>query len=320
MLADCSRHAEDDTDDELRALREEVMRLRAFSRDVAHQMIGASSSMSHLAALSELALDRGEPERLATFLDLMRDESAAASALVEALMALAEPPQPPQDCDVVSLSACVAKAQRQLILAGRHESTAATPVVVGHLPMVWGNEALLTQVFVNLMGNALKFSRRSTNGRVEVFAQKHDDEVAICVHDNGVGFDDAQAERMFEPFHRSHGSAYPGHGLGLTVVRSIVEHHGGRVWAESQPGRGARFSVSLPVCSPIHMPNRLPPWADRPLDEEQSESFIDEARMAAWSHAFVASPDEVREAVRRVGSDVQGMGRYLLGLRPAMAQ
>ncbi|WP_374564544.1 ATP-binding protein [Ideonella sp.] len=318
MLADSQRPADDAQ--EIRALREEVVRLRAFNRDVVHQMIGASSSMNHLAALGELALERGEPERLSTFLSLMREESAAADALVEGLMALAESPCQPADCEVVSLSACVANAQRQLILAGRHESTAATPVVVGHLPMVWGNEALLTQVFVNLIGNALKFSRRNPNGRVEVFAQKQDDQVAICVHDNGVGFDDTQAERMFDPFHRSHGSAYPGHGLGLTVVRSIVERHGGQVWAESQPGRGARFSVSLPVCSPIHLTNHLPAWADRPQDAEQSESFIDEARLSAWSNAFVASPEDVREAVRRVGSDVQGMGRYLLGLRPAMTQ
>ncbi len=319
MPADSRQRPADDAD-ELMALREELERLRAFNRDVVHQMIGASSAMSHLAALGELALDRGEPERLATFLGLMREESAAANALVEGLMSLSEPTQLPEGSEVVSLSACVAQAQRQLILAGRHESTAATPVVVGHLPMVWGNEALLTQMFVNLMGNALKFSRRSTNGRVEVFAQKLSDEVAICVHDNGIGFDDAQAEHMFEPFHRSHGSAYPGHGLGLTVVRSIVDRHGGRIWAESQPGRGARFSVSLPVCSPIHMPNHLPAWADRPQDAEQSESFIDEARLSAWSNAFVASPEDVREAVRRVGSDVQGMGRYLLGLRPAMTQ
>ena len=314
------RRPTDDLADELQALRQEVLRLRAFNRDVAHQMVSASSSMSHLAALSELALDRGEPERLSTYLGLMREEAASANALVDGLAALADQTLSSDDCDVVSLSACVAKAQRQLILAGRHESTAATPVVVGHLPLVWGNETMLTQLFVNLIGNALKFSRRNTSGRVEVFAQKQGDEVAVCVHDNGVGFDDDQAERMFDPFHRSHGAAYPGHGLGLAVVRTIAERHGGRVWAESQPGRGARFSVALPVCSPADKTGYIPPWADRPQGEEQSESFIDQARLNAWSQAFVASPDEVREAVRRTGSDVQGMGRYLLGLRPAMAQ
>ena len=92
------------------------------------------------------------------------------------------------------------------------------------------------------------------------------------------------------------------------------------MWAESQPGQGARFSVALPVCSPADPTGYVPPWADRPHDETQADNFIDHARLSAWSHAFVASPDEVREAVRRVGSDVQGMGRYLLGLRPALAQ
>jgi signal transduction histidine kinase len=302
-----------------RALHEEIHRLRAFNRDVAHEMISAVASMNHLAALGEFALHRGDPARLETFLTLMREEAASATALVDCLMAMTEHGLPLPSCQPVSLGECVAKAQRNLILAGRHESTATTPVVAGVLPLVWGNETLLTQMFVNLIGNALKFSRRNPNGRVELFAQERGDHVAICVQDNGVGFDDQQAMRMFEPFHRSHGASYPGHGLGLSVVRAIIERHGGQVWAESEPGCGARFFVSMPTCSAMRGTGQ--PRASSPQSEEEpAGQTADETQLMAWAHAFVASPDQVREAVSRVGTDVQAMGRYLLGLRPSTPQ
>jgi signal transduction histidine kinase len=297
---------------DMQVLREEIHRLRGFNRDVAHEMVSCVASMNHLAALGELALQRGDPARLETFLALMRQEAASATVLVDSLKALSEEQLPLPSCRPVSLAECVARAQRNLILGGRHEATASTPVVMGKLPQVWGNDVLLVQLFVNLIGNALKFSRRNPNGRVEVYAQQHGDQtVAICVQDNGEGFDEHQGRGLFEPFHRGHGAGHPGHGLGLSVVRSIAQRHGGRVWAESEPGCGARFLVSLPVCSGLDAAEAGTGGGDE---------FDDPAQLAAWGHAFVASPEQVRDAVQRVGTDVQAMGRYLLGLRPTPPQ
>jgi signal transduction histidine kinase len=310
--------------EDIQALREEVERLRRFNRDVAHEMLGAVASMTHLAALGELALQRGDPARLETMLRLMREEASAATGLVDGLVALGEQALPPATCEVVSLAGCVAKAQRNLILTGRHEATATTPVHVGHLPRVWGHEMLLVQLFANLIGNALKFSQRNPNGRVEVFAQGYGDQIAVCVRDNGIGFDPSQADRLFEPFHRGHGASYPGHGLGLSVVRSITERHGGRVWAESEPGQGACFYVCLPICSDMGLAGGPPPAPRRAADESEDagadQEELDDVRLGDWAHAFVASHDQVRDAVRRVGTDVQAMGRYLLGLRPSTPQ
>ncbi|MGM9486118.1 ATP-binding protein [Ideonella sp. YS5] len=312
-----------ETSHDLQALREEVERLRRFNRDVAHEMLGAVASMTHLAALGELALHRGDPARLETMLRLMREEAAAATGLVDGLVALGEHALPPASCEVVSLAGCVAKAQRNLILDRRHEATANMPVHVGHLPRVWGHETLLVQLFTNLIGNALKFTQRNPSGRVEVFAEGYGDQIAVCVRDNGIGFDARQADRLFEPFHRGHGASYPGHGLGLSVVRSITERHGGRVWAESEPGQGARFYVCLPICSDMGLAGGPPPAPRRAADESEDEADreeLDDVRLGDWAQAFVASPDQVRDAVRRVGTDLQAMGRYLLGLRPSTPQ
>jgi len=101
-------------------------------------------------------------------------------------------------------------------------------------------------VLANLIGNAIKFTRDSDSGRIEIGASSVQGGVEVYVRDNGVGFEAAAAERLFTPFTRLHGERFDGHGVGLSIVRRAVERHGGRVWAESQPGQGAVFRFSLP--------------------------------------------------------------------------
>lgn len=110
-----------------------------------------------------------------------------------------------------------------------------------------GDAVLLTQVMQNLLGNAWKFTSGSDRATVEVLAQLLPDGcTAYCVRDNGVGFEMAHASRLFGAFERLHLSTeFPGTGIGLAMVRKIIERHGGRVWAESSPGSGARFFFTL---------------------------------------------------------------------------
>lgn len=114
------------------------------------------------------------------------------------------------------------------------------------LPVVQGDRALLWQVFDNLIGNALKFSARSDAPSVEIRAELRAGEVLISVADNGVGFDMRYAHKLFGVFQRLHTMReFEGTGIGLATVHRIVERHGGRVWGEGTPGKGARFSVAL---------------------------------------------------------------------------
>jgi signal transduction histidine kinase len=101
-------------------------------------------------------------------------------------------------------------------------------------------------VFQNLISNAVKFSHG--NPRVEVSAKRVEASWWFAVSDNGIGMEPSKAEEIFEPFHRLHGEgAYPGTGIGLAVCERIVEQHGGRIWAESEPGKGSTFRFTLPV-------------------------------------------------------------------------
>jgi signal transduction histidine kinase len=131
------------------------------------------------------------------------------------------------------------------MLAGPIEQSAGD-VTVEDLPVILGDARKLRQVFLNLIGNALKFSEGPP--RVRVSAEVQGTTAIFAVTDNGIGMDPGQAERIFQPFHRLHGEEeYPGTGIGLAVCERIIEQHGGRIWAQSAPGEGSTFRFTLPV-------------------------------------------------------------------------
>jgi light-regulated signal transduction histidine kinase (bacteriophytochrome) len=124
----------------------------------------------------------------------------------------------------------------------------ATKVEIGPLPVVVADRSMLRRAFVNLVGNAFKFSERTPEPRVAVSAEWMHREVVICVADNGVGFDMRYAKKLFGVFQQLHGpNEFEGTGIGLAIVQRVAERHGGRVWAEAQPGSGARFYFALPA-------------------------------------------------------------------------
>ncbi len=103
----------------------------------------------------------------------------------------------------------------------------------------------LQQVVCNLVGNAMKFT--PPGGRIRVAAQAASEEIEVSVEDNGTGMSEAELERIFEPYWQAQRTASLGAGLGLKIAKGIVEAHGGRIWAESAPGRGTTFHFTLPV-------------------------------------------------------------------------
>jgi PAS domain S-box-containing protein len=114
------------------------------------------------------------------------------------------------------------------------------------LPVITGHEHDFVQLFQNLLSNALKF-RGTEAPRVHVSCQERNGEYVISVEDNGVGIPAEHRERVFGVFKRLHGRDIPGTGIGLAICRRIVERNSGRIWVDSEPGRGATFRFTLPV-------------------------------------------------------------------------
>lgn len=146
----------------------------------------------------------------------------------------------------VRLEKVVGEAQDDLEELLRETGGIAT---VASLPAVWGDKVQLRQLFLNLLGNALKFRKPGTPPRVAVDGAPARDREGfweISVRDNGVGFDEKYADRIFKPFERLNGNRFEGTGIGLSICEKVVSRHGGTIAVRSKLGEGTTFVVSLP--------------------------------------------------------------------------
>ncbi|MFO1413568.1 MAG: ATP-binding protein [Burkholderiales bacterium] len=123
---------------------------------------------------------------------------------------------------------------------------ANSQVVIGDLPVVEADRTMVRQILANLVGNALKFSSKAPDPRVEIVPDGAAGVPAVVVRDNGVGFDPQKSQRLFGLFQRLHTEkAFPGTGVGLAIVKRLVERHGGTITCQSAPGQGASFRFTL---------------------------------------------------------------------------
>jgi light-regulated signal transduction histidine kinase (bacteriophytochrome) len=118
---------------------------------------------------------------------------------------------------------------------------------VGALPAAVGDPSLMRQVWINLLGNAIKFSSKKERAAIKVSGDLQEGELVYAVEDNGAGFDMQYVEKLFGVFQRLHSTgAFEGTGVGLALVQRVIRRHGGRVWAEGEVDGGATFYFALP--------------------------------------------------------------------------
>lgn len=248
-LRDLNESLEQRVTERTRELRNIIDSLESFNSMVSHDLRGPLGGMAGLSGVALSALDAGDTERARRLFEAIQTQSSNLSELVSDLLALARVSHVELRKQPVALDALVDESLRHLELC--HGEGHAMSVQVESLPVVSGDKALLRQVLVNLLGNALKFSRQSAQPLVRVWAETTPGGgVKVAVRDNGVGFDATRSKDLFVPFKRLHDDHdFEGTGLGLTLVHRIVERHGGKVGADSQVGQGATFWFSLPAAA-----------------------------------------------------------------------
>lgn len=247
-LADTNASLEAQVEARTRELHDVIAGLESFNSHVSHDLRGPLGGIGGLARLAGEALQRGDTAAVQRLLTPIAQQAADSGRLVDALLLLAR-----------SGDVALNKAPLDLTRLTREVTNSLQPVAdtahrpptveFGELPVVEADEALLRAVMTNLIGNALKFSAGRADGKIRISADRTPGLVTVTVADNGVGFDSGSAAALFQPFTRLHGAKFAGAGIGLTIVRRIVERHGGKVWAAGQPGAGAAFTFTLPAAS-----------------------------------------------------------------------
>jgi light-regulated signal transduction histidine kinase (bacteriophytochrome) len=198
---------------------------------------------SYLELLNSRAQERlGVEER--EFIGYAVDGARRMQTLIQDLLAYARVdtrgrPLEPTDCERVL----------ETVLANLKLAITESGAIIEHepLPAVEGDRVQLTQVFQNLIGNAIKF-RGNTPPRIHIGVRRTENEWLFHVKDNGIGIDPKNFSRIFVLFQRLHTrQEYPGTGMGLAICKKIIERHGGRIWAESKPGEGTTFFFTIPA-------------------------------------------------------------------------
>jgi PAS domain S-box-containing protein len=159
----------------------------------------------------------------------------------------------PIDCTAV------VRAAQDCLREQIEECGAKVKVKGGRLPTVLGDEELLAQVVENLIGNAIKYRAKKRRLKVDVGAEYQDGEWRLWVKDNGEGIKKDYIDKIFVLFKRLHAEEIPGHGIGLSFTKKVIEHHGGRIWVESEYGKWSTFFFTLPAVPEPDPPRESPP-------------------------------------------------------------
>ena len=243
-------------EEDIRGLNEELMRrstelegtnkeLESFAYSISHDL---RAPLRHMVGFTELLQKNAASllnEKSQRYVTLILDSAKRMGNLIDDLLAFSRIGRAEARMTKVSLDQLVQEALKEV----RQETDERNIVWrIGALPTCYGDRSMLGLVLINLISNAVKFTRTRSQAEIEIGCQdQKEDQAVLFVRDNGVGFDMKYVNKLFGVFQRLHQvGAFEGTGIGLATVQRIVHRHGGRVWAEAEVDQGATFYFSLP--------------------------------------------------------------------------
>lgn len=230
--------------------------LHAFTYAVSHDLKSPLSSIYGLAALLLKSDESQISDKDKYMLNLIMQSSEKLGKLINQLLQLSKISKVEFNYSTVDLTQLA-----NMVLDNYAFQHGGKPdVEIEENLLAYGDEALLHSVVQNLLTNAIKYSSKCPNPKIKMGAKEGKQKRIFYVQDNGVGFDPDKISDLFKPFKRLHqNSEFAGSGIGLSTVKRIIERHGGHVWADAQPGKGATFYFSLPDQQQLaHLKDREP--------------------------------------------------------------
>ncbi|GGR92208.1 sensor histidine kinase [Deinococcus sedimenti] len=219
--------------------------LENLAYSMSHDLL---TPVRHMLSFARLARTSDEQKR-DRYLGIVERSAEHLSGMIEGVLKFSRAGRNPIQRSEVNLAALMRDVQTELTAGA--EGRAVT-WEIAELPQLTGDAAQLKQVLRSLCSNALKFTRTQPHAHIQVRAQRVDQAWEVQVQDNGVGFDQNYAHKLFRLFQRlHHHNEYPGAGADLATVRRIVDRHGGQVQADGQPGGGATFRFTVPDPVPV---------------------------------------------------------------------
>jgi PAS domain S-box-containing protein len=226
-------------------VRERTQELEGFTYSVSHDMRAPVRALDGFTRILIEEYSHVLDEEGNRLLQIIRVNTLKMGELIDGLLALSRLGREQMkmtNVDMADLARNIFEDCKSAIGSNR-----AVSFKVGRMPSAYGDKRLITQVFENLLSNALKFTRNKGQAVIQVGYQAGRDEDIYYVRDNGVGFDMQHSDKLFGTFQRLHGvDEFEGTGIGLATVKRIIHRHDGRVWAEAKVGEGATFYFSLP--------------------------------------------------------------------------
>jgi PAS domain S-box-containing protein len=219
--------------------------LEAFAYSISHDL---RAPLRHMIGYTELLQKHASSvvdDKGRRYMMMILESAKRMGTLIDDLLAFSRIGRAETRETMVSLDQLVREVQNE----ASHETEGRSMTwKIGALPDLYGDRSMLKLAFVNLISNAIKFTRTRSTPEIEIgYTNKRDDGAVVFVKDNGVGFDMRYVNKLFGVFQRLHRTEeFEGTGIGLATVQRIIHRHGGRVWAEGQVGAGATFYLSLP--------------------------------------------------------------------------